>query len=204
MDNLQTLWHKAQLPGDELALGVEQISRVIHQKSRSEFDKFRRTLFWEILFNGAFTIVCGVYVMMSTLREFPAIMITTFLIIGGFLAWQYYFYQRLCRHSIDTDVYCHLKSGLALLKKFVLHYKIVYGILLPISGILGFALGFMAEKEGTEVPLYELPQNPWLAILFVVSVLGLAFTMIHFQFKYLYQPKINRMQRMLEELRQPT
>ncbi len=200
MDDLQTLWHKAQPAGDEQALATEQLTHVIRQKSRNEFEKFRRTLFWEILFNAAFTIACGIYVMVSAFREFPLIMSAAFLMIGGFLAWQCGFYLRLHQHSIVTDVRQRLESDLAILRKFVLHYKIAYGVMLPLSGVLGFMLSASAMDAGTDLPIHELPQNPWIGIPLTIAILGLAFLAIHFQFKYLYQPKINRIQALLDAL----
>lgn len=200
MDNLQTLWHKAQPAADEQQLVSEQIDTIIRRKSQNELDEFKRTVFWEMLLSVAFTLFCIYYALTTEFRGFPLIMGSTFLVIIVFLAWQFTFYRRLCRHPFSADVHHYLQSTLALLRKYVLHYKIVYGILLPICGVLGFTLGFAASQEGTELPMYELPENPWLALLVVVTILVMTFLIIHFQFKYLYQPKINRLQRLLDEL----
>ena len=200
MDNLQTLWRNAQSVEDEQKLVTEQIDTIIRRKSQNEFGKFKRTVFWEMLFNVAFTVGCACYALVSEFRAFPVIVGTTFLVIGSFLVWQFTFYRRLCRHPFSVDVHHYLRSALALLKKYVLHYKIVYGILLPVSGAIGFALGFAASQEGAELPLYELPENPWLAWLIIIAIIGTAFLIVHLQFKYLYQPKINRLQRMVDEL----
>ena len=200
MDNLQALWRNAQSVEDEQKLVTEQIDTIIRRNSQNEFDKFKRTVFWEMLFNVAFTVGCAYYALVSEFRAFPVIVGGTFLVIGSFLVWQFTFYRRLCRHPFSADVHHYLRSALALLKKYVLHYKIVYGILLPVSGMLGFALSYTASQEGTELLMYKLPENPWLAILIVGALLGLTFLIIHLQFKYLYQPKINRLQRMVDEL----
>jgi hypothetical protein len=200
MDNLQALWHNTQSVEDEQKLVTEQIDTIIRRKSQNEFDKFKRTVFWEMLFNVAFTVGCVCYALVSEFRAFPVIVGTTFLVIGSFLFWQFTFYRRLCRHPFSVDVHHYLRSALALLKKYVLHYKIVYGILVPVSGMIGLALGAAASQAGTELPLYELPKSPWLAFLVVGALLCLAFLIIHLQFKYLYQPKINRLQRMVDEL----
>ncbi len=203
MDNLQTLWRNAQPAEDQQALATQQIETIIHQKSQSEFDKFKRTVFWEMIFNIVFTLGCAYYALVSEFRAFPVPVGATFLAIGSFHIWQLTFYRRLCRHPFSVDVRHYLQSALALLKKYVLHYKVVYGILLPVSGMIGLALGSAASQEGTELPIYELPNEPWLAFLVVGVVLSLAFLTIHFQFKYLYQPKINRLQRLVDELQPP-
>lgn len=200
MDDLQTLWRSAQPAADTQALPDQQIDQMIHRKSRSTFEEFRRTVFWEMLFNVLFTIGCAYYVMTSAFRAFPISMGATFVVLAGFLVWQFRFYQRLRRHPFDTDVRQYLQSALALLRKYVLHYKIMYGITMPISLVLGFIIGFTASKEGVALPLVQLPTNPWLAWLWVIGASCLVFLVIYLLIKYLYQHKINRLQQLVDEL----
>lgn len=200
MDDLQTLWRSAQPAADTQALPDQQIDQMIHQKSRSTFEKFRRTVFWEMLFNGLFTLGCIYYVLVSEFRAFPFTMGAILMLVLGFLGWQLRFYQRLRRHPFEANVHYHLQLALALLKKYVLHYKILFGVMLPITAVLSFGMGVAAGKEGLDLPFYELPQHPWLAGLLVVAVLGLSLAAVHFQLKYLYQHKINRMQQLVDEL----
>ena len=202
MEDLQTLWHKAQRQEDAQVLPAVEIDKIVHQKSLSVFTTFKRTVFWELLFNILFTLSCVYYGWVSELRKFPVIVGACLLLLVGFVTWQLFFYLRLRRHPYDHNVHHYLRSSLALLKEYVLHYKIVYGALLPIAAVLGFALESAAEKAGTELPLLVLPENPWLAGIMVMATSALVIGALYFLLKFLYQAKIDRMQTLVNNLEQ--
>lgn len=203
MEDLQTLWHKAQRQEDAHTLPDQQIDKMIRQKSRGIFDKFTRTVLGELLFNVLFTLGTACYVMMSELKQFPLIMGVMFLMLAGYQSWQFAFYRRLRRHATDHDIHGYLQSSLRLLKQFVFHYKIVYGIVTPISIMLGFWLGMRASQADVELPLAELPENPWMASVVVAGTLAIVLLCIHLNLKYLYQKKIDRMQQLVNDLERP-
>ena len=178
----------------------QQVDTMIQQKSRSTFDTFRQTVRWEMTFNILFTLGAVGYTLVSELRRFPVICGLMFVIMTGFLVWQVSFYQRLRRHPVDHDVRGYLQSTLTLLKQYVLHYKIVYGVVTPLAGGVGFVLGFAAGQSEVELPILRLPENPWLAGLFVIAILVLTVVIVHLHLKYFYQNKIDRMQRLVDEL----
>ena len=200
MEDLQTLWHKAQQREDARGLPAIEIDKIIHQRSRSVFNTFKRTVFWELIFNGLFTLSCAYYGWVSELRKYPVITSAFLVLLIGFVAWQFFFYQRLRRHPYNHDVHCYPQSSISLLRQYVWHYKIVYGVGLPISVVLGFIFGFEISQQGADFPFYELPENSWLIAAISIAGLVTVLGVLHLMIKYFYQKKIDRMQQLIDDL----
>ena len=196
MDNLQTLWHKAQSPEDEAALSNQQIDKMVRQKSYNEFENFRWIVMWEF-WGGIIGTPILLYAFRdSVLLTYPFLLIILLLIQGSFCVWQYHFLRQINRVRFAEDVHHYLVDAISVMKRYVFNYRIISAVVFP----AGLAFGFLAGKDGDEPFVIEMPDQPVVAIVIGLCCVGLSLLVLHFQIEYFFQRKINRLRKMLKEL----
>ena len=198
MDSLQTLWHRAQ-PKEAQELPSAQIKKIVGQKSINEFERFRQLLGWEIVINTPLTVVIIYWLATSELSKIP-FFVPLFIVIGiVYFLWQCLFYHQMQQHRASDDVLDYLNKGLAILKRYVWHFKIIIGGSILLGFCLGFLMGYY-DTEAVENSVLIYIEDPFWNLVLALGIVAIMLTTIHFYIKHLYQAKINRMQQLLDDL----
>ena len=199
MDDLQALWHSAQSAEDTRALPEQQINQMMRRNSRDEFNRFKRVVRWELIVN--LPMSAGLIYLMTTVESLKnALMISSAvvaLVIYG--VWQYAFYRRMQRHSLQDDVHTYLTQGLAILK----HYMRNYYVLIAFSGLFGAFIGiWMVHNSGPEGPPLLFSEDPSLNLVYSMFFATVMLGGVYLYVKYAYQSRINRMQQYRDQMNQ--
>ena len=198
MDSLQTLWHKAQ-PKETQDIPSAQIKKIVGQKSINEFERFRQLLGWEIVINTPISIAIIYWIATSELNRIPFVLPSFVIIAIVYFLWQCVFYRQMQQHQASDDVLDYLKKGLAILRRYVWHHKIIIGGFL----VMGFCLGFLIEQydaQAVEDSALIYVEDPFWNLVLALGIVAIMLIIIHFYIKHLYQAKINRIQQLLDDL----
>ena len=197
MDNLQALWRNAQPMKDDSGISADELKRITQQKSRQEFDRFKRVIRWELVAN--IPIIVFFLYFSTTVKALNNLFILSLsaVVFTAYAIWQYRFYRKIQRHTLQNNVQTYLTEGLSLLK----HYLRVYQGMIIASVVFGGFIGFwMVWNSGSEGPplLFseDVTFNLVYSILFAISL----FLAAHLYMKYAYKDRISRMQRYQEKL----
>ena len=198
MDSLQTLWHNAQ-PEEAQKLPSAQIEKIISRKSINEFERFKQLLGWEIVINTPLTVAIIYWLTVSELNKIPFVL-PSFVAMGTvYFLWQCVFYRQMQQHQASDDVLDYLNKGLAILKRYVWHFKIIIGGSIVLGFCLGFLMGYY-DTEAVEDSALIYVEDPFWNLVLALGVVAIMLITIHFYIKHLYQAKINRMQQLLDDL----
>ena len=201
MEDLQTLWHKAQQQENAEGLASARIEEIIRQKSHHEFDKFKRVVWWEVVMGGMIVPLIMYFAWQTELRNHLLVAFVLVMLPVGLLGWQYRFLQRMNQIRYEDDVCHYLLTALATLKKYVFNYKVFIVIYLPFGLVLGAIIGHHLKTGGQTTLLAERPENVWMAGGIIISGIALMLFGVHAYINHLYQAKIDRIQTLIHELR---
>ncbi len=196
MDNLQTLWRNAQPKEDDSGISANELNQITQQKSQQEFDRFKKTILWEMIANIP---VAALFIYWFTTIEALnnlLILSLTALVFATYMVWQYLFYKKIQLHTPQDDVQTYLAEGLSLLK----HYLRIYQLIIVFSIVFGGFIGhwIVRSSEPGKPPLLfsgDVTLNLIYSILFATAL----FLAAHFYIKYAYKNRISRMQRYQEK-----
>ncbi|MGB3587048.1 MAG: hypothetical protein WBA23_10940 [Tunicatimonas sp.] len=194
MDELQALWRKASAQ-DEKTVNQQELEAAISRRSSDELEKFRRVIKKEYLFT--WPVLLAAVVGAILLPEYwsaalPLVTLYTFLV---------FFYQRALRQfkevHYEDDLKTYLQHALRFLKSYVRHYKIICWA----SGAAGFSAYFLLPKGNPNSGLNKVVDaSPTVFLIGAIVLVIFALLGTHLYIKYLYQARINRLEKLLNEI----
>ena len=192
MDSLQTLWHSAQKQEDESGLSVDQLKQITQQKSRQEFDRFKRVIRWEMIANIPIVAALLYWSTEIEVLNNPFILSLTAVVMAAYMIWQYRFYRRIQRHQPQEDVQTYLTVGLSIMKQYMRSYQAMIIFSIFFGGFIGFWIVYNNNPANPPLLFSDDPLlNLAYSALFAISL----FMAAHFYTKYAYRDRIGRMQR---------
>ena len=196
MDNLQTLWRSAQSKEDDSEISANELNQITQQKSQQEFDRFKKTILWEMIANIP---VAALFIYWFTTIEALNnlfILSLTALVFATYMVWQYLFYQKIQLHTPQDDVQTYLAEGLSLLK----HYLRLYQLVIAFSIVFGGSIGYwMVRNSDPGKPPLLFSNNVTLNLTYSILFASTLFAAAHLYIKYAYKNRISRMQRYQEK-----
>ncbi len=196
MDNLQTLWRSAQPAADDSGVSADELKRITQQKSKQEFDRFKRTIRWELIANVPVISVFMYFLTTIKALNNPFILSLSAAVFIAYAVWQYLFYRIIQRHTLKDDVQTYLTEGLSLLKNYMRIYQGMIIASLAFGGFIGF---WMVRNSSLEDPPLLFSSDLTLNLIYSILFAGVLFSAAHFYIKYAYKDRIGRMQRYQEK-----
>lgn len=183
MDELRELWKKEQ--GDDT---IAQKEVDLSSTTESVVDKMKKALFWEDIFNKLFSIVLFVYLIYT--KEY--LYGVGFVVFMAPVLWYYnYIITEIEKFTYQTDVKNYLQNIYRILRVFVIRYRAIVVVLVPISFLYGFYVGY---QENTEPDKVIEPTTIIIAVIVLLVFYGLAELYIYL----LYGRKLEKLKKLLE------
>lgn len=186
MDELKKLWNKEQ--GDEILPKEEKVN--FSHSSGSILDKMKKALFWEDIFNKA-TIVAVVVYFIYTKDYWFSIGLLLLMIP---VIWYYkYLIAEIEKFTYQSEVKNYLEKIYHLLRTFVIRYRVFGVIIVPVSFLYGFYLGFNEDPD----PEKEL--EPLIILIALIGMLGF-YGLAELYIYLVYGRKLQKLKELLRDM----
>jgi Flp pilus assembly protein TadB len=176
----------------------QELDAMVNHRSSDELQKFRRVILGEYICNWIALplVVIGVIL-------YPQYLVAAVSVIV-LLGYLFYFYHQAFRQfkriHFEDDMQTYLQRALVFLKTYVRHYKIICWA----SIIVGFVVGYFMPDEDID-PVFRSTTKSLLAptspayLIGTIAFVAIGILTIHLYIKYLYQARINNLEKLLDE-----
>jgi len=192
MEELQALWRNASV-SEEQPVSPQELDAMVNHRSSDELQKFRQVIMLEYAFTWVIMpllVVGAVWFPQYTVATIPLIVLMGYLL---------YFYRRTLKQfdqiHVEDNLQTYLQQALTLLNAYVRHYKIICWS----SGVVGFLVGYLLGLEEEDEGGILIGSSPIWDLVLVAGSITLALLFCHFYIKYLYQARINNLEKLLDE-----
>ena len=209
LDQLKESWKLLSADTLKKELSVHEIEKIIRQKSKSELDKIKRKLFIETIISFSFLPFIIIYmhkIITSSIWILDIYLVIIFLAFG--IPALRLFKTGKFKNQ-ETKVF---------LAKFIFRFEqsikttlILSAILIPLGGIIGGVMGFLAGLRGDPKPVSDYgiflrhhfnSPSELLIVSIIVLVLVILSTLFFIKVYYvlMYSKHIKNMKNFLQEL----
>jgi len=192
MEELQALWRNASV-SEKRPVSSQELDAMVNHRSSDELQRFRQVIMLEYAFTWVIMpllIVGAILLPQYLVAAIPLTMLMGYLL---------YFYRRTLRQfdqiHVEDDLQTYLQRALTFLKAYVRHYKIVCWA----SGAVGFLVGYLMGLEEEDEGGILIESSPIWDLVLVAGSITLALLFCHLYIKYLYQARINNLEKLLSE-----
>ncbi|GAB5410273.1 MAG: hypothetical protein BalsKO_26380 [Balneolaceae bacterium] len=186
MDELKELWKKEQ--GGKALPKEEKVSFLSSKNTLIE--KMKKSLYWEDMFNKVFSVAVFIYLVYT--KEYMYSAVFNLIIIP--VIWYYRFLiNEINKFTYETEVKSYLKNIYRLLRTFVLRYRAFGIVVVPISFIYGFYLGYSTDPDPSKI------LEP-LTILIVILGMLFFYGLVELYIYLLYGRLLKKLKELLLEI----
>lgn len=186
MDELKELWNKEQ--GDRPILKDQKVD--FSNSTESIVDKMKKALYWEDIFNKVITVA---FIGFFIYKEDYFFSIGFFMLMIPIIWYYKYLMDEMAKITYQAEVKSYLKSLYHLLRTFIIRYRVIGIIIVPVSFIYGFYVGYNESPEADKV---IKPLTILLGVLAMLGFYGFAELYIYL----LYGRKLQKLKELIKEM----